>query len=170
MGIIGAIVVAVAVAASGCSGTVTGGTAPVPGDGRRGQSSPGTTESLFERLGGLEAIRAVVDEFVGTLAADARINAFFADVDIKALKTHLVAQLCTTTGGPCEYKGRGMKEAHAGLGVSEKHFAAAVEDLAKSLDRLNVPDKERAELLGALDEMKADIVDTASAGAGTGDH
>src|SRR5690349_10128113 len=56
-------------------------------------------KSLYERLGGMDAIRAVVDDFVGNVAADKRINKFFANTDITRLKTNLVNQICQGTGG-----------------------------------------------------------------------
>jgi hemoglobin len=72
-------------------------------------------KSLYERLGGQPAVVAVVDEFVGNVAKDKRINGFFAHTDITNLKTKLVEQICAATGGPCTYTGRDMKTAHAGL-------------------------------------------------------
>jgi hemoglobin len=115
-------------------------------------------KSLYDRLGGKDAITAVVDDFVANVAADNRINAFFANTDIPALKTMLVDQICEATGGPCTYTGRSMKEAHTGMGVKEEDFAALVEDLVKSLDKFKVPEKEKTELLTALGGMKGDIV------------
>lgn len=114
--------------------------------------------SLYDRLGGKPAITAVVDDFVGNVATDARINGFFAHTDIANLKSMLVAQICAGTGGPCQYTGRDMKSAHAGMGVKEADFNALVEDLVKTLDKFKVPAKEKQELLGILGPMKADIV------------
>src|SRR6266498_1417752 len=67
--------------------------------------------SLYQRLGGYPAIKAVVDDFVGNVAADKRINRFFARTDIARLKQNLVDQICSGTGGPCIYTGRDMKSA-----------------------------------------------------------
>jgi hemoglobin len=114
--------------------------------------------SLYERLGGKPAITAVVDDFVGNVAADNRINGFFAKTDIPRLKRLLVEQICAGSGGPCAYTGRDMKTTHAGMGVSGAHFNALVEDLVKSLDKFKVPPREKNELLGILGPMKADIV------------
>ncbi|GIX28355.1 MAG: group 1 truncated hemoglobin [Burkholderiales bacterium] len=115
-------------------------------------------KSLYERLGGKPAIQAVVDDFIGNVAADARINGFFANADIPRLKRMLVDQICEASGGPCKYTGKSMKEAHAGMGITEAHFNALVEDLVKSLDKFRVPEKEKNELLAALAAMKPDIV------------
>jgi len=113
---------------------------------------------LYDRLGGKDAITAVVDDFVANIAADARINAFFANADIPRLKTMMVDQICEASGGPCKYTGKTMKESHTGMGVKDEHFGALVEDLVKSLDKFKVPEKEKGELLGALGGMKGDIV------------
>jgi len=115
-------------------------------------------KSLYERLGGVDAIRAVVDDFVGNVAADKRINTFFAKADIPRLKRNLVDQICQGTGGPCTYTGRGMKEVHAGMGIRSSHFNALVGDLGKSLKKFKVPRREQRELVAILAPMKKDIV------------
>jgi hemoglobin len=115
--------------------------------------------TLYDRLGGKPAITAVVDQFVANVAADERINGFFANADITGLKAKLVDQICQASGGPCTYTGLDMKTAHQGMGVQEEHFNALVEDLIAALDRFNVPEKEKNELLGALGPMKGDIVE-----------
>ena len=114
--------------------------------------------SLYQRLGGYPAIKAVVDDFVGNVAADKRINRFFAKTDIARLKQNLVDQICSGTGGPCIYTGRDMKSAHAGMGVNSNHFNALVQDLQKTLKKFKVPKKEQGELLAVLGPMKTDIV------------
>jgi len=114
--------------------------------------------SLYERLGGTPAITAVVDDFIGNVAADRRINRFFAHTDIAHLKFLLVQQICQGTGGPCLYPGRDMRTAHAGLGIRGRHFNALVQDLGKSLNKLKVPPREQKELVAILAPMKRDIV------------
>jgi hemoglobin len=115
-------------------------------------------KSLYDRLGGKPAIQAVVDDFIGNVAADGRINGFFANTDIPRLNIMLVNQICEATGGPCKYEGRSMKAAHDGMGVTDAHFNALVDDLVKSLNKFKVPEQEKNELLTALASMKGDIV------------
>jgi len=120
-------------------------------------------KSLYDRLGGQDAIKAVVDDFVANVAADKRINSFFANANIPRLKQRLVEQICAGTGGPCTYGGKDMKTAHAGMGVAGKDFDALVQDLAKSLNKFKVPAKEQKELVAILAPMKKDIVEKKTA-------
>ena len=120
--------------------------------------------TLYKRLGGKKSITAVVDDFVGKVAADNRINGFFKATAsdpkrLAAFKKKLVDQICEASGGPCKYKGKDMKAAHMGMGVSGADFDALVEDLVAALDKFKVGEKEKKELLGALGPMKKDIVE-----------
>jgi hemoglobin len=120
-------------------------------------------KSLYTRLGGKKAITAVVDEFVARVAADKRINGFFkaAASDPKRLaklKANLVDQICQGSGGPCKYKGKDMKTAHKGMGITDADFNALVEDLTGALNKFKVGKKEQSDLLALLGPMKKDIV------------
>ena len=124
-------------------------------------------KSLYDRLGGLEAIKAVVGDFAGRVAADTRINKKFAKTNIERLGFHLVQQICAATGGPCKYEGLSMKRSHTNMKVTDGEFKALVEDLVASLDKFNVPEAEKSELLSALAPMQADIVEVKSEATGT---
>ena len=115
-------------------------------------------KSLYDRLGGKDAITAVIDDFVANVAADKRINARFAKTNIPHLKQMLVEQVCQASGGPCTYTGKSMRDAHQGMKITEAEFNALVEDLTQSLDKHAVPATEKNELLSALGGMKGDIV------------
>src|SRR5207237_10346714 len=106
------------------------------------------SSSLYERLGGMEAITAVIDDFRDRVAADTRINQKFARTDLGRLKKMLVDQVCEATGGPCRYTGRSMKEAHAGMGVTDGEFAALVGELDATLDRSKDTKDEQSESIG----------------------
>lgn len=116
------------------------------------------SKTLYTRLGGQPAINMVVDDFVANVAADKRINRFFANANIPRLKQRLADQICAGTGGPCTYTGGDMKTVHANMGVTDRHFDALVEDLVMSLDKHKVPQQEQKELLGILGPMRKDIV------------
>jgi hemoglobin len=119
--------------------------------------------SLFERLGGLPAISAVVDDFLVNVLGDDRIaDRFAADATDPAAAKHLrqmlIDQICVVAGGPCEYKGKPMPEAHKDMNITKDEFTWLVEDLIKSLDEHGVKDPEKTELLTALAGMEGDIV------------
>src|SRR5262245_63483626 len=101
-------------------------------------SSAMQNKTLYDRLGGRPAITAVVDDFVKNVAADKRINGFFANANIPRLKARLVEQICQGTGGPCTYTGGDMRSVHAGMGIQSKHFNALVEDLGNTLHKFKV--------------------------------
>src|SRR5919108_120270 len=119
-------------------------------------------KSLFDRLGGKDAISAVVDDFAGNVLADPRINKKFAKSDPARLLANLKDFVCFATGGPCQYKGLDMKKAHKRMGTTAGEFNALVEDLVKTLDKFRVPEKEKNELLGALAGLRGDIVENES--------
>ena len=117
--------------------------------------------TLYQRLGGRENIKLIVDDFVTTMAADPRVNNRFKGFDaarVAKLQTNLADQICDATGGPCAYLGQDMKTVHKGMGITEAEWNATVEDLVKSLNKFKVGAKEQEELLAALGGMKKDIV------------
>jgi hemoglobin len=123
-----------------------------------GEQMASRERPLYDRLGGKPAITAVVDDFTARVAADRRINRFFANTDVPAFKAKLVDQICEASGGPCKYTGKDMKTAHTGMGIADDDFNALVEDLVATLDKFKVPEKEKGELLGVLGPMRKDIV------------
>lgn len=146
--------------------------APTPTETAAPSASPAPTtppeppkpKSLYERLGGKDAIAKVVDASLKNITEDKRINKFFAKTvkdpkKVEALRANLIDQICAATGGSCEYKGKDMKTAHKGMKVKEADFTAFVEDVTKALDSAGVGKPEQEELLGALGGMKGDIVE-----------
>lgn len=120
-------------------------------------------KTLYDNLGKKKGITAVVDDFVGRVAADSRINSYFkataADPKRMAMfKANLVDQICQASGGPCKYTGKNMKDAHAGMGITDADFNALVEDLVAALDKFKVAPADKNTLLGVLGPMKSDIV------------
>ena len=95
---------------------------------------------------------------VPNIAADRRINRFFAKADIANLRRQLADQICNASGGPCIYTGRDMKSAHAGMGVRNSHFNALVQDIGKALKKFKVPAREQRELVALLAPTRRDIV------------
>ena len=118
--------------------------------------------SLYQRLGGYDAIAAVTDDFLARLAGDPSMARFFGGLSkdsLGKLRQHVVEQICLATGGPCVDTGRDMKTSHAGLGITEADWNATVKHLVGSLDKFKVGDKEKGELLAAVSSLKKDIVE-----------
>jgi len=124
-------------------------------------------KSLFERLGGTDAITAVVKDFRDRCGGDSRISAKFARTDMARLTSMLIDQVSEATGGPAKYTGRDMKAAHANMGVTAGEFNALVEDLVATLNKFGVGKAEQDELLGILGPLKSDIVEVDSTATGT---
>jgi hemoglobin len=122
------------------------------------QPAPPRDQSLYQRLGGNDAITAVVNDAIVNISADARINQRFAHVGGPKLTSNLVELICERTGGPCTYRGRNMADAHEGMNIRDDEFDALVDDLAKALNKFRVPARERAEVMVILAQMKNAIV------------
>jgi hemoglobin len=127
-------------------------------------STPGRAQekSLYQRIGGYDALAAVVDDFVGRLITDKQFERFFvghSDDSKKRIRQHILDQFCAATGGPCLYLGRDMKTSHAGLGITSAEWDAAAKHLVASLDKFKVPEKEKGEVLAFVVSLKKDIVE-----------
>ncbi|MFN0110157.1 MAG: group I truncated hemoglobin [Blastocatellia bacterium] len=119
-------------------------------------------KSLYQRLGGYDALAAVTDEFIGRLASDKDIGRFFvgaSDDSKKRIRQLVLDQLCAATGGPCIYIGRDMKTVHKGLKITDKDWDASVKHLIATLDKFKVQKKEKEETLAAIASLKKDIVE-----------
>jgi hemoglobin len=118
-------------------------------------------KSLYERLGGREAIAQVVDTFMKNVAADTKISKRFAKLKGKRLeefKEKLVDQICEVTGGDCEYTGKSMADAHKGMKIKEDEWNAFVADLKAALDEHKIEESDQADLMALLGPMHDDIV------------
>jgi hemoglobin len=123
--------------------------------------------SLYDRLGGLDAITAVVDSVVARIAADDRVNQKFARTDVPRLKKEFTDQLCQATGGPCTYTGRSMRDSHAGMKVTGGEWDVVIEDIEATLGEFKVPETEQKELLDLLLPLRGEIVEIESPETGT---
>ncbi|HEY6256325.1 MAG TPA: group 1 truncated hemoglobin [Xanthobacteraceae bacterium] len=121
-------------------------------------STGASANTLYERLGGYGAIQAVVDQMITNVAADHRINKYFAHADIPRLRRMLADQICSASGGWCVYGGKDMKTAHAGMHIRGRDFNALVQDLGMALNKFKVPAPEQHELVALLAPLKGDIV------------
>jgi hemoglobin len=117
-------------------------------------------DSLYQAFGARAGLVKLMDDFVPRLLADARMQPFFADVDLPKLKEQLVTQVCQVAGGPCRREGPGMKTAHDGMDIRKHDFNALVEVLQLSMDAQGIPFGVQNRLLAQLAPMHRDIVNT----------
>ena len=121
-------------------------------------AQPVLAETLYDEFGGKAGMTKVVDEFIGQVAADARINSFFKNTNIDHLKAQLNNQMCAATGGGCQYTGRDMVSTHAGMGVNSAHFNALAEDLQEAMTRQGISASAQNKLIAKLAPMQREIV------------
>jgi hemoglobin len=123
-----------------------------------------TLNSLYERLGGVYAIAAVVDDFIDRIMVNPLLNANpkvdeahhrVSKAGFKYLVTEMV---CWATGGPQKYTGKTMKESHEHLGITEPEWQVFLKDFQDTLDKFQVPQSEQDELFAIVASTKTDIV------------
>ena len=120
--------------------------------------------SLYERLGGVYAIAAVVDDFIDRIMEDSRLNAnpkvdeAHHRVSKAGFKYLVTEQVCWAAGGPQIYTGRSMRDSHAHLDITEFEWQSFLDDLRQTFDKFDVPTAERAELLAIVESTKSEIV------------
>lgn len=120
--------------------------------------------SLYERLGGVYAIAAVVDDFIDRVMADPRLNAnplvdeAHHRVSPAGFKYLVTEQVCHATGGPQRYTGRSMSDSHAHLRITAGEWDAFLDDLHQTFEKFGVPAAEHAELLAIVQSTRSDIV------------
>ena len=113
---------------------------------------------LYQALGEKAGITRLMDDFVNRLVQDPRIGEHFKDVKPAALKESLTDQICSLSGGPCQYKGADMESVHADMDINKGHFNALVEVLQKAMDGQGIPFAQQNRLLALLAPMHRDII------------
>ncbi|MBU2569543.1 group 1 truncated hemoglobin [Methylotuvimicrobium sp. KM2] len=118
-------------------------------------------QSLFEQIGGEAAVNAAVDIFYRKVLADHRINRFFDNVDMEQQAAKQKAFLTMAFGGPNNYTGADMRNAHARLvkmGLDDSHFDAVMEHLGGTLKELNVPDNLIEQVASIAESTRNDVL------------
>jgi len=120
------------------------------------------SDTLYSRLGGYDAIVAVVDDLLARLKADAQLGRFWqhrGEDGVLRERQLLINFLCSSAGGPLMYVGRDMKTTHKGMGISESDWLAFIGHVDATLASFEVPASERTAVLGFVGRIKADIVE-----------
>ncbi len=128
---------------------------------------PAPSISLYERLGGVYAIAAVVDDFIDRIMDDPRLNAnpkvdeAHHKVSKAGFKYLVTEQVCWATGGPQKYTGRSMYDSHSHLEITPIEWLAFLDDFGQTLSKFGVPCAEQQELFAIVESTRGDIVKSA---------
>lgn len=121
-----------------------------------------TEKTLYERLGGYDAIAAVTSDLLPRLMTDTRLGRFWQHRGVDGInreKQLLVDYLCANAGGPVLYTGRDNRTSHKGMGISESDWEAFMGHLDATLNSFKVPQQERNDVIGFVQSTRADIVE-----------
>ena len=119
-------------------------------------------QTIYERLGGYEAITAVANDLLPRLQTDSRLGRFWAhrgEDGVKREKQLLIDFLCASAGGPVYYRGRDMALAHRGMRISESDWTAFLGHAAATLAKYRVPEAEQRDVVAFVQSLKRDIVE-----------
>ncbi len=116
------------------------------------------TATLYEQLGGEEAISKVVDEFYKRILADDSINFFFSKTDMEKQRRHQAKFISFALGGPHQYSGKSMEKAHEGMNLQPEHFNAVATQLHDALSHFGVGEDKIGEVLAHVSTLKDSIL------------
>jgi hemoglobin len=120
------------------------------------------SKTLYARLGGYDAIAAIVDEFLQTLASDPQMSRFAAGMNLERRKRNrqlTLDFLSAASGGPTLYLGQDLKTAHTGLEISASDWQIAMEHVQRALAKFKVPDQESKEFMAVLSSLADEIIE-----------
>jgi hemoglobin len=124
---------------------------------------PPAKDSLYSRLGGYDAIAAVVDDLLVRLRDDPRLRRFWTSprsTDSNNRERQLAVDfISAAAGGPTFYLGRDMKTCHKGMGIDREDYAAFTQHLGDTLAKFNVLDRERGDVMAFIASLEKDIVE-----------
>ncbi len=132
---------------------------------RRTTPASADPRTIYDRIGGCEAIEVVVDDFYARVLGDDQLSGFFTGSNMNRLKGKQVEFFAAALGGPDPYTGAPMKQVHQGRGIKMSHFALVAGHLTDALLAAGVPPTTVDEIIGAISPLAADIAsDHATAG------
>ena len=114
--------------------------------------------TIYDRIGGHEAIEAVVEDFYVRVLADNQLSGFFAGTNMNRLKGKQAEFFAAALGGPEPYTGAPMKQVHQGRGITMHHFSLVAGHLADALAAAGVPTQTVTDILGAIAPLAPEIV------------
>jgi hemoglobin len=124
---------------------------------RRDTERKDRMSSIYEQIGGAEALEAVVDDFYVRVLADSELASFFSGTNMSRLKGKQVEFFAAALGGPEPYAGAPMRQVHQGRGITMHHFRLVAGHLSESLSAAGVSDEIVEQIIGAIAPLAADI-------------
>jgi hemoglobin len=118
--------------------------------------------TLYERLGGYDAIAAVANDLLARLRADPQLGRFWAhrgEDGVNRERQLLIDFLCASAGGPMYYRGRDMTLSHRGMRISESDWSVFLGHAAATLAKFQVPAAEQHEVVTFVQGLKNEIVE-----------
>ena len=116
------------------------------------------SDSLYERLGGTDGITRIAHDVIDNHAGNPRISRRFADSNLDTLKQTAAEFFITGTGGPSVYKGKDMIGTHKGMNIDNDEFVAVLDDAVAAMEKNNVGQREKEEVLFILYSLKSQII------------
>jgi hemoglobin len=113
--------------------------------------------TIYEQIGGAEALESVVEDFYGRVLADAELAGFFTGTNMARLKGKQVEFFAAALGGPEPYTGASMRQVHQGRGIAQHHFTLVARHLTESLIAAGVPADIVDQIIAAIAPLADDI-------------
>ena len=122
-------------------------------------------KKLYERIGGAKGVSDIVDEWMRRSLADQKVAPFFQQTTsnperLAKFRRSLNEQLCELADGPCQYKGPEVKKLQSELATNEESYLLFTDHLFQSMQKQNLPEREKNEMLGRVGELRSDKEDS----------
>jgi len=140
----------------------SGTAAEAQGKGVTMTSTDSQDQSLYQRLGGYDAIAAATDDLLGRLQSDPRLKDFWKGASVekrRKARQLIVDYMVEAAGGPAFYTGADMRQAHAGMRIDDEDWSVFMRHATATLDHFGVPERERGEVLGFFSSLRSDVVE-----------
>lgn len=133
----------------------------IPSRFSKSSSAPSASASIYEQIGGHEALETVVEDFYRRVLADEELAGFFSGTNMSRLKGRQVEFFAAALGGPLPYTGAPMKQVHQGRGITMHHFSLVAGHLTDALHAAGVPAATVSDIIGVIAPLAPDIASDA---------
>jgi hemoglobin len=123
-----------------------------------GTDEGGTMTSIYDAIGGRDSVAAAVDLFYERVLADPVLEPAFAETDLDKLRLHQRAFFAVALGGPSDYVGKSMAEAHAGRDITDDQFDRVAGHLSATLTELGIDEGTVGAIIGRVAGLRDDVV------------